>query len=399
MRGMPMEREKDKEWEQPRHRKRNTPQAVHHQQQHYQHGGESTTFYVANLPNLPGDCTLGTLWKEFRLCDVRNNDAMVKALTNVRLGQDKIHANVARFRKEDSREHHVSKRGNTNRPDHVDRSRGRESNVEVRRTVEHTRTNPWKMTNHFQPAANVSRLDGNSFCKTIVIPNKTFPIQSALGRCSLVGNVKDVIRLCRMDEFLQSDEVKDVTVKYIAGMKVLLTFFTNGLADEFLSKEDLWGGWFSEMLRWNGQQIAFERVVWLKISGVPIQLWDKEVFNLIGTGFGSVVQQSAACLKDGNLAFETVAVLMKETGRISESVKLLWDGQSIMVRVDEIEETWCPDFLKASPDPNRELELNLDNGEFTVVAKPPDGSEPMDHELEDGEIRVNDNGSGGRRVR
>ncbi|PWA66630.1 nucleotide-binding alpha-beta plait domain-containing protein [Artemisia annua] len=313
----------------------------------------------------------GRFFAFIRFEGIRNTDAMIKAIMNVRLGQEMLHANVARFKKEDSRENHNLKRGNTNpyRAEHVDRPMG--IHVEGRRTFESDKTNPWKMNNLFQLGSSGSGLgEGNGPCKTIDIPNKNFPINSALGRCSLVGNVKDINRLCRMDDFLKSEEVKDVTLRYISGMKVLLTFISNGLADEFLSKENIWGGWFSEMCRWNGQQITLERIVWLKISGAPIQLWDKEVFNLIGVGFGSVVQQSEACHKDGNLAFETVAVLTKENKRITESVKLLWKGQAINVWVDETDELWCPDFLKVSPT----------------------GSESSVHELEDGEIRDNNVG-------
>ncbi|PWA63208.1 nucleotide-binding alpha-beta plait domain-containing protein [Artemisia annua] len=315
----------------------------------------------------------GRFFAFIRFEGIRNTDAMIKAIMNVRLGQEMLHANVARFKKEVSKENHNLKRGNTNPywAEHLDRSRG--IHVEGRRTFESVKTNPWKMNNPPQLGLSGKGLgEGDGSHKTIVIPNKNFSINSAVGRCSLVGNVKDIIRLCRMDDFLKSEEVKDVTIRYISGMKVLLTFISNGLADEFLSKENIWGGWFSDMCRWNGQQLTFERIVWLKISGVPIQLWDKEVFNLIGASFGQVVHQSEACHNDGNLAFDTVAVLTKVNRRFTESVKLQWKGQAINVWVDETDELWCPDFLKATTN----------------------GSESSVHELEDGEIRDNDVGKG-----
>ncbi|MFS7984736.1 hypothetical protein Hanom_Chr11g00990041 [Helianthus anomalus] len=51
-------------------------------------------------------------------------------------------------------------------------------------------------------------------------------------------------------------------------------------------------GWFTNVEIWMVQAIAFERLAWLNIHGVPIHLSNNETYDLVGRIFGKVLHAS-----------------------------------------------------------------------------------------------------------
>ncbi|MFS7923165.1 hypothetical protein Hanom_Chr03g00257461 [Helianthus anomalus] len=51
-------------------------------------------------------------------------------------------------------------------------------------------------------------------------------------------------------------------------------------------------GWFNSVDIWKGQSVAFERIAWLNIHGVPLHLSGNEIFDSVGRCFGKVIHTS-----------------------------------------------------------------------------------------------------------
>ncbi|KAJ0503100.1 hypothetical protein HanHA300_Chr11g0420411 [Helianthus annuus] len=93
--------------------------------------------------------------------------------------------------------------------------------------------------------------------------------------------------------------------------------------DKLLRIAKVWEPLFSKLDAWEGQALPLERVVWLKISGVPLHLFDPEVLEMVG-GFGKVLHVQKSLLKEKDMPVTRVAVLAGEAMRIREMIKVFW---------------------------------------------------------------------------
>ncbi|KAK9062631.1 hypothetical protein SSX86_019819 [Deinandra increscens subsp. villosa] len=116
-------------------------------------------------------------------------------------------------------------------------------------------------------------------------------------------------------------------------------------AQDILAVSALWEPWFSKLAMWRGQSFLFERVAWIKVSGVPPELWDKKIFDLVGGSIGKVCHSSEADLEDGDLSGDFLGVVVSSPGPVHESRTLSWMGKKFRVSISEVFEDWRPDFL------------------------------------------------------
>ncbi|MFS7979581.1 hypothetical protein Hanom_Chr10g00929381 [Helianthus anomalus] len=91
-----------------------------------------------------------------------------------------------------------------------------------------------------------------------------------------------------------------------------------------------------------------DRIAWLRIVGVPIIAWEREVFNEISSTFGVVILPSKAGVRDCNLAYEIVGILTNMGRTLNEEVTITWHGKEYRVWIKEIMEDWVLDFLIGS---------------------------------------------------
>ncbi|KAI7754244.1 hypothetical protein M8C21_006718 [Ambrosia artemisiifolia] len=130
------------------------------------------------------------------------------------------------------------------------------------------------------------------------------------------------------------------------GLNVLLVFHSQATAENFLkNKFDLWSKWFTRLYLWEGTLPEFQRVAWIKVFGVPLPLWDRQVFNKIGERCGRVLSRSEAYASDDDLSADRMAILVHSGVRVADSFVLKWKDQRIKVWVQEMDEDWKPEFL------------------------------------------------------
>ncbi|PWA87455.1 RNA-directed DNA polymerase, eukaryota [Artemisia annua] len=349
-------REKEEAWQEVQPRKNNIRRT---------HNGESnkeiTKFYISNLPNgcIPGDVKrilgdfgdiVGTYiarkkdkegnrfgFVSFRR--VRNVFDLEKRLNGIKMGACRLKVNIAKFAAENN--------GMWEKEARPNRSFEKKEEVQNKQQA--------KSAKVFHPAGGLSfreALDGKKksnehfvaghHVKSLVVPENTSAFPEVFGK-TLVGRVVDVKSLVAMDRVLGDIGLAGVEIIYIGGLSLLLKFVNHDEAADFLLRVDVWSRWFSVLDTWEGQSLPFERIAWLKILGVPLNLAVNGVYDNIAGLFGKVVHAAQASLDDGNISVVRVGVLVGEGDVVSDYVNLRWRDKSFKVWVIEDPRDWDPE--------------------------------------------------------
>ncbi|KAJ0935117.1 hypothetical protein HanRHA438_Chr03g0115321 [Helianthus annuus] len=165
------------------------------------------------------------------------------------------------------------------------------------------------------------------------------------GNKSLIVRVKDLSTMVKLDSLLLDVVCTKVALKYVGGLYMLLVFDHPEEMNSFLVSNPNVKVWFSWAEVWNGKSLPFERIAWLKVSGVPLHLLDNEVFDSIGRKFGKVVHVSSLSNDDKDFSYDMIGVLVGDGKRIMGNVNLVWKEKKFVVWVEEEVRDWIPDSI------------------------------------------------------
>ncbi|KAM0046305.1 putative RNA recognition motif domain, nucleotide-binding alpha-beta plait domain superfamily [Helianthus debilis subsp. tardiflorus] len=235
----------------------------------------------------------------------RNLKDLVDNMKNVKMGSNKLKVNVARFAAE-----------NVNIP----WSKGIDAGVfgvdsgksSVREQFHGNRNlihNPLGMS-YRDSLLGKPRMD-ESVEKEVAISEFVKPFESWVNK-SLIVRTPDLPTLIKLDKLLATSGGPKGELKYVGGLFMLIVFEDG---EDMLAFKDHCPGakeWFSRLEVWNGQALPFERIAWLKISGVPLHLLSNEVFDSVGRMFGKVVHASFVSSTSNDLSVDLVGVLVGE---------------------------------------------------------------------------------------
>ncbi|KAM0047636.1 hypothetical protein Hdeb2414_s0008g00265581 [Helianthus debilis subsp. tardiflorus] len=183
--------------------------------------------------------------------------------------------------------------------------------------------------------------------KMIVIPDKVSAFSEKVGSV-VIGKTVDLETLVDMDKLLRIAKVKYNRIQYLGGLFIFIVFSDSEVADKFLGAREVWGPWFSKLEVWGGQILPIERVAWLSLHGIPVNLLDHEVLVQIGDLYGKVLFAPKELGVDSDLSVFKIGVLAGEVHRISEVVALKWKDKTFRIWVDEDQDPWVPDCLNRS---------------------------------------------------
>ncbi|KAJ0567581.1 putative RNA recognition motif domain, nucleotide-binding alpha-beta plait domain superfamily [Helianthus annuus] len=219
-----------------------------------------------------------------------------------------------------------------------------------------------------------------------------------IGR-SILGLAKDIRTLNNINQTLVASGIKGYGLSYVGGLCVLITCHDRQEANEIIvSKKAVFDGVFERFHVWNGEDLPLERVVSVRISGVPFQLRDNKLFERIGSLFGKVVEPSEFSWQSQDNSEDVITILSSQGSCVEESVVLNWKNRKIVVWVSEIPGCWAPDFAEESPEEkseqesNNEVNQNDDNSveEGEVRAMSEEDEEEVQSIPEDGRPRDNE---------
>ncbi|KAL4560581.1 hypothetical protein LXL04_032734 [Taraxacum kok-saghyz] len=114
-------------------------------------------------------------------------------------------------------------------------------------------------------------------------------IKKWLDKSILVGKAKNFDILCNFPSLLELEGFEVAEVKYGGGMNIFLKFKTGRAAEIFKANKVLWLKWFSTMDFFGASNGPFERIAWIKITGIPLTAWNEENLAKITSKFGRTV--------------------------------------------------------------------------------------------------------------
>ncbi|KAM0069818.1 hypothetical protein Hdeb2414_s0001g00005991 [Helianthus debilis subsp. tardiflorus] len=133
------------------------------------------------------------------------------------------------------------------------------------------------------PVAGTSNVE-----KVIIVPDRVEAFKGCQG-LAVVGRAVDLETLVDIDRLLTIAKFVVANVQYLGGLSVLISFHEEESANRFLSVKNIWEPWFSKLDPWKGQTLPFERVAWLKLTGIPLHLFEGDVLSQVGAVFGKVL--------------------------------------------------------------------------------------------------------------
>ncbi|KAJ0470271.1 hypothetical protein HanIR_Chr14g0716901 [Helianthus annuus] len=161
-------------------------------------------------------------------------------------------------------------------------------------------------------------------------------------------------------------------VQYLGGLSVLISFDDEKVTSLVLEAALEVLGRFSKIDVWMGQSFGFERLAWLKITGLPLQLFSREVIDVVGNSYGKIVHRAARSDGDDDLSYDYIRVLVGDGKRIAESVSLAWRDRKFSIWVAEEAGDWIPEFYKV-PSASSDRDSHTDNVEDIEVEVDTDG--------------------------
>ncbi|KAK9074113.1 hypothetical protein SSX86_006710 [Deinandra increscens subsp. villosa] len=320
-----------------------------------------TKFYVSNLPER---CSGADLAKEVRnfgtifdiyiarkrdkigrrfgfisLFDVKDRREMERVLSSIRLGDYKLKVNVARF---------VLEEGEVDvRKKYVPKNQQAQTS-QGGKDIGNTKDGPWNGLSS-NAMSYKEAFTGVAEGKTLVVEDTVCAFEDLHGR-SVVVRVASLVVLRRIKDILKEMGLGEGIVNCLGGLMVLITFDSKDHAmmakDELLGRPEV----FSSAVIWEGQELQFERVAWLKVLGIPLCILDDRVIENIGSFFGMVVRKPAVDCLELDASFQYIGVVVGQGARIQSDMFLKWRGKTFKIWVEEDEKEWLSSFIAQNDD-------------------------------------------------
>ncbi|GJZ10664.1 hypothetical protein Tco_0545423 [Tanacetum coccineum] len=127
---------------------------------------------------------------------------------------------------------------------------------------------------------------------------------------------------------------KEFSIKYVGGMFILIKLGDSIALENALGNKDL-SSHFKFMSCWNPTTRPSNRLVWLRISWQPSQLWWEDSFSSIARHYGDILILEECCTRQFNLTFGKVCVFLDKMDLINDTLKIPFNKEMISVWVAE----------------------------------------------------------------
>nr|GEX85975.1 RNA-directed DNA polymerase, eukaryota [Tanacetum cinerariifolium] len=156
-----------------------------------------------------------------------------------------------------------------------------------------------------------------------------------------MGKVKDVNFIPNLRTLLMDEGFFDVKLKYLGGMWVMFEF------DKVDTKVNMMQhigvkSWFHVIQEVVHDFVSDERIVWVEIEEIPLNVWSRETFMRIGKKWGETLDIEDNV--DSSVGRKRLCIKTKQPVSILESFKIIFKGKVLLVRAKELF-TWNPTFL------------------------------------------------------
>ncbi|CAH1439758.1 unnamed protein product [Lactuca virosa] len=197
----------------------------------------------------------------------------------------------------------------------------------------------------------------------------------------LVGDARCFDTLCNFPALISWEGYDVMETKYLGGMQVLVKFRSETAADVFKANKCIWKKWFNWVERLGRRSVRFEMITCIKITGV-LMAW-------VAGNFGRVLVNNCSFWGNNDASFCKLCILTASRKKINEEIMVNFDGAGYKIGIFEVEDDWVPfkPFVAESP-----VDSDVEEDDDDVGIS--DTWVNCEMEMEEGEIRHNDDGDG-----
>nr|GEV39923.1 RNA-directed DNA polymerase, eukaryota [Tanacetum cinerariifolium] len=217
-------------------------------------------------------------------------------------------------------------------------------------THSHNQPKPASHSSHANPNRSyVTTLNGKSSQnhvpkETIILKSVTLDVSDLIETCDMRNviliKVRDVHLILNINNVLRKEGFYDFQSKYIGGMWLWIEFDSIESCKKLQSNKEM--SWYFTQMKHVTQSFKVdERVAWIEIGGLPLNVWTSKAYKKIACNWGEPLFVDED--PQDNVAMGRVCIRMKIQGQIIETWKLVIHGQSHNVRVKEFA-GWVPDI-------------------------------------------------------
>lgn len=180
--------------------------------------------------------------------------------------------------------------------------------------------------------------DRNTYTVPQVVLNSNTVMNEWLKKSILIGEAHSLDHIGT----IHATGILNDETKYLGGLRLAIHFGCSRDADVYLENKKHWKDWFKWIVRADQQELNYERMVWIKILGVPLNLWDEQKFSLIASKFGRVISPFDNIANRRDYSMGKVGVITSNRKWINEELTIISNGVEYKVGVVEYTDDWSP---------------------------------------------------------
>ncbi|CAI8586280.1 unnamed protein product [Vicia faba] len=124
----------------------------------------------------------------------------------------------------------------------------------------------------------------------------------------------------RMQSILDKEGFSSIKASALGPCLLLLEESKNGALEELLGECDArWKVWFSEVRRWNNKEMDKERLIRVKVYGVPCFAWHRNFFVALANSFDKFVCLDEYTSNGRNFDTARITLIVKLSFILQES--------------------------------------------------------------------------------
>ncbi|GJZ47588.1 RNA-directed DNA polymerase, eukaryota [Tanacetum coccineum] len=205
------------------------------------------------------------------------------------------------------------------------------------------------VNNHAPFGSYASIAKDNSPLKTHVFQASTVPALVLDDSCVIdrdlsrhvMGRVKYFNSIPNLRTTLAKEGFSKVKLTYLGVLWVMIEL-DNEVTMQKLLQHIRVKSWFHVLQAAKPDFVSEERIVWVDIEGILLNLWTRETFSKIGAKWGEALDLKET--SDLLFARKRMCIKTKQAYNILEKFKVILKGKVFLVRAKELF-TWTPTFL------------------------------------------------------
>ncbi|KAG6776173.1 hypothetical protein POTOM_019679 [Populus tomentosa] len=160
---------------------------------------------------------------------------------------------------------------------------------------------------------------------------------------SLIGNILPNVDVATLEATILKSVVNTVSFRFLGASQVIITF-----RDQLASKKEqdnegsILKSLLSNLRQWEGRTRAYDRFAWIAIFGLPMEGWNRNCFDTILQGWGTIAGYDTMCVSQGAISGIRVLIRTIKMEPLHDKVSLKLDEIQVEVLLNEIKGDFIP---------------------------------------------------------